>query len=81
MHNLLGVAGREGSFSVGISVQGELNVLEGNILNFSRGNPGGGTGIEFLADGNFYGNNRMNATVPFNLGGTTQTDWGGNVSF
>jgi hypothetical protein len=31
--------------------------------------------------GNFYGNNRVAAPVPFNVGTTTQTAWGGNVGF
>lgn len=39
------------------------------------------SGIRFTVSGNFYGNNRVAATVPFNLGTATQTDWGGNVGF
>ena len=37
--------------------------------------------MEFTANGNYYGNNRMAAQVPFALGGTVQTDWGGNVGY
>jgi hypothetical protein len=36
-------------------------------------------GIEFTQDGNAYGNNHVTAVVPFELGGTVQTDLGGNV--
>src|SRR6187551_279098 len=32
-------------------------------------------------NGNFYGDNRMQTAVPFDLGGTTQTNWGGNVGY
>ena len=38
-------------------------------------------GIRFLQSGNFYGSNQMGATTPFELGDTTQVDWGGNVGF
>ena len=38
-------------------------------------------GMWFTADGNYYGDNRMAAEVPFELGGTVQTDWGGNVDY
>lgn len=39
------------------------------------------SGIRFTMNGNFYGNNRVAASVPFNVGATVQTDWGGNVGF
>ena len=81
MHNSLNPTSHAGGLDIGITVQGEMNVLDGNILNTSPEGAGNGTGIEFLSDGNFYGNNRMNALVPFDLGATVQTDWGGNVGF
>ena len=59
-----------------ISTIGSGNVVEASIVQ----NPSG-TGIRFQQDGNFYGNNRVSAQTPFDLGDTTQTDWGGNVSF
>jgi hypothetical protein len=37
---------------------------------------------KILQDGNFYGNNRMrNGAMPYDLGGTVQVDWGGNVAY
>ena len=41
----------------------------------------GTNGITFFSDGNFYGDNIVWATVPFNVGATVQTDLGGNVGF
>lgn len=38
-------------------------------------------GIDFLQSGNFYRGNQMYAGTPFQLDGTTQVDWGGNVGF
>ena len=64
-----------------ISVLGEANVIDGNILRLSPGGNANNTGIAFQIDGNFFGNNRMAATVPFDLGGTAQTDWGSNAGF
>jgi hypothetical protein len=29
----------------------------------------------------FFGDNRMEAAVPFDVGAATQTDWGGNVGY
>ena len=59
-------------------ISGTANTIDGNIAA-----PGErqGIGMEFRADGNFYGNNRIAADVPFSLGGTVQTDWGGNVGY
>ncbi len=34
-----------------------------------------------VSNGNYYGNNRMAAQVPFALGGAMQADWGGNVGY
>jgi hypothetical protein len=64
-------------------ISGTGNTLDGNI---APPDPDGGeararVGIEFSADGNYYGDNRMAADVPFALGGTVQTDWGGNVGY
>jgi hypothetical protein len=62
-------------------VSGTANTLDGNIG--APPTPGGRApvGMEFTADGNFYGDNRMAAQTPFALGGTMQTDWGGNVGY
>jgi len=61
-----------------IRVSGTGNTLDGNIAPPPDPNQAGsGGGIEFTADGNYYGNNRMS----FSLGGTVQTDWGGNVGY
>ena len=68
------------SGSGAIVVSGGANILNGNIL---RPSPDGAiqTGMVFEQDGNFYGDNRIAAGVPFELGGTVQTDWGGNIGF
>ncbi len=65
---------------------GTANTLDGNIAPPPAPDPtsAGGVarvGMEFTADGNYYGNNRMAAQVPFALGGTVQTNWGGNVGY
>ena len=64
-----------------VHVEGTGNVLEGNIIPRGSNGEVENGGFRFTVDGNFYGNNRVAATVPFDLGGTTQTDWGGNVGF
>lgn len=67
-----------------ILVAGTRNVIRGNLALRSTAAgvpPRWGTGIAFQQDGNFYGNNQMAATVPFDLGGTVQTDWGGNFEY
>ena len=66
---------------VAFGVSGVKNTLDGNILASREAGPPVRVGIDFTANGNYYGNNRMAATVPFNLNGTVQTDWGGNVSY
>ena len=66
---------------VAFAVGGTGNTLDGNIVASREAGPSTEVGIEFTADGNYYGNNRMAAIVPFNLNGTVQTDWGGNVSY
>jgi hypothetical protein len=62
-------------------VSGSGNTLDGNIAAPDSDGSRAGTGIVFTADGNYYGGNRFAATVPFALGATTQTDWGGNVGY
>ena len=70
-----------GLTSAVLLISGTANTLDGNIA--ARAAEGGqaSVGMEFRADGNFYGNNRMAAQVPFALGGTVQTDWDGNVGY
>jgi hypothetical protein len=62
-------------------ISGTGNTLDGNIVASGNDYARASVGIAFTADGNFYGDNRMAATVPFALGGTVQTDWGGNVGY
>ncbi|HEY3519107.1 MAG TPA: hypothetical protein VGL98_18800 [Gammaproteobacteria bacterium] len=66
-------------------IDGTANTLDGNIAAPPSGTTiptqPARTGMLFTVDGNYYGNNRMGAEVPFALGGTTQTDWGGNVGY
>ena len=64
---------------VPLRVDGTRNTLKDNILppqDFEVS-----TGIQFTQDGNFYRNNQISATTPFDLGGTSQTDMGGNSAF
>lgn len=72
---------RAGSTNGGaaIVVEGRGNTLRENIVPSCAGFAGWGTGLRFLQDGNFYGDNTVWATVPFNLGATVQTDLGGNM--
>lgn len=70
--------------SLAIRVTGTRNVIRGNLAVPQvppSAQPRWAVGIRFQQDGNFYGNNQMAATVPFDLGGTVQTDWGGNVGY
>jgi hypothetical protein len=62
-------------------INGTENVLDQNVSVPGPEGQLARTGMVFTQDGNFYGNNRMAAVVPFELGNTTQTDWGGNVGF
>ena len=67
-------------------IGGTANTLDGNIgaPSESLGLPRAvraRIGMQFTAEGNYYGDNRMAAEVPFALGGTVQTDWGGNVGY
>jgi hypothetical protein len=70
-----------GGFGTAFAVGGTGNTLDGNIVASREGGLSTGVGIGFTADGNYYGDNRMAAIVPFNLNGTVQTDWGGNVPY
>jgi hypothetical protein len=71
-----------GETYVVVNVSGIGNVIDGNIGAVVGPPPGViHTGVRFEQNGNFYGDNRMDATVPFDLGATTQTDWGGNVGY
>ena len=63
------------------AISGTANTLDGNIGAPSDPARRELVGMRFTADGNFYGDNRMAAQVPFDLGGTVQTDWGGNVGY
>jgi hypothetical protein len=70
-----------GGFGTAFAVGGTGNTLDANILASREGGLLTTNGIRFTADGNYYGNNRMAAQVPFALGATVQTDWGGNVGY
>jgi hypothetical protein len=65
-------------------ISGTANTLDGNIAAPPSGKTiptqQAHTGMLFTADGNFYGDNRMAAQMPF-VGGAAQTDWGGNVGY
>ena len=63
------------------AISGTANTLDGNIGAPSDPARREAVGMRFTADGNFYGDNRMAAQVPFDLGGTVQTDWGGNAGY
>jgi len=67
-----------------IVVDGTANILRGNLALLGWDEPvteRWRVGIRFLQSGNHYGNNQMAAIVPFDLGSTTQIDWGGNIGF
>lgn len=66
-----------------INVDGTANTLTNNVAAPADPAIGStpGDGIRFTQDGNYYGSNRLAAKVPFALGGTQQTDWGGNVGY
>jgi hypothetical protein len=63
------------------AISGTANTLDGNIVATPAADDRARNGMAFTADGNYYGNNRIAAEVPFALGGTVQTDWGGNVGY
>jgi hypothetical protein len=72
--------------STAITVDGQGNIIRDNLVIEMRTHPGIAavgweTGIAFLRDGNFYGDNVVWATTPFNVGATVQTDLGGNSGF
>ena len=62
-------------------ISGTANTLDGNIAAPPTPTERARICMEFTADGNYYRDNRMAAIVPFALGGTVQTDWGGNVGY
>jgi hypothetical protein len=64
-----------------IVVNGTANILKDNLARSKDAQFRWPIGIAFNQDGNFYGDNQMEAIVPFSLGGTVQTDWGGNLGF
>jgi hypothetical protein len=71
-----------GGGTTAIRVEGTGNVVRGNLaLPGELDGARWGAGINFLVDGNFYGDNQMAALEPFIVGTTTQTDWGDNVGF
>jgi hypothetical protein len=60
---------------VAVLVDGTGNVIDGtNVLPMFPNSDPNGYGIQFLQDGNYYGNNRMRSNVPYVLGGTVQID-------
>lgn len=64
-----------------LRINNGANVLEANVALPAPGGERAELGIQFTADGNAFGNNRLAALVPVDLGGTLQTDLGGNVGF
>lgn len=64
-----------------IEIANGANVLEANVVLPTPDGDRAGVGIRFTADGNAFGNNRLGALVPVDVGATVQTDWGGNVPF
>lgn len=70
-----------GGAGTAFAVRGTGNTLDGNIVASREGGQSTLVGVAFTADGNFYGDNRMAAQVPFALGATVQTDWGGNEGY
>jgi hypothetical protein len=70
-------------------VDGDASVIEGNVLDEEVFGPGEAYAVagennvvrDNTITGGGWGNNRMAAQVPFNLGATVQTDWGGNVGY
>ena len=69
----------DGLTEAAIQVNDRANVLEANIVLPVPGGDRATVGIQFTADGNSFGNNRLGALVPVDVGSTTQTNWGGNV--
>jgi hypothetical protein len=63
---------------------GNANVIDGNIASHTTPPGRWEFGIIFVvgANGNFFGNNRMQADDPFFTGsGLQEVDWGGNVGY
>jgi hypothetical protein len=70
-----------GEVNVIFDVLGTENVIDHNVAAGTAGNGRAQVGVRFGRDGNFYGDNRMAAGTPFQVGGTLQKDWGGNVGY
>ena len=64
-----------------LQINDGANVLEANVVLPIPGGERATVGIQFTADGNSFGNNRLGALTAFDVGATSQTDWGGNVKF
>ena len=71
----------DGLTEAAIQVNNGANVLEANIVLPIPGGDRATVGIQFTADGNSFGNNRLGALVPVDVGSTTHTNWSGNVGF
>lgn len=70
-----------GQSGAAIHVTGQRNLIRGNLVPACNGVAIWAGGVVFRRDGNFYGDNIVWATVPFDVGATVQTDLGGNVGF
>lgn len=64
-----------------IDINGTSNTIDANVAPPVQGFTQPGAGVRFRQGGNFYGNNRMWAQTPYDLGGLPQTDWGGNIGY
>ena len=80
-NNILIFNGGDSELGIAIRVSGSGNLIDGNIVLRSAQNFRADVGIGFEADGNFYGDNRVDADIAFDLAGTVQTDLGGNVEY
>jgi hypothetical protein len=64
-----------------IVINGTGNTIDNNVSAPETTGTTANQGLVFSVDGNFYGDNRLHAVVPFVLNGTLQTDWGGNTGY
>ena len=67
-------------------VSGARNIVKANVVPPPASDANGvaetwAVGIALTQDGKSYGANFVSATTPFDLGGTVQTDIGGNIGF
>lgn len=69
------------SSSTAFIIDGTRNFIRGNTVQRGTLAPDDSwrEGIEFIQDGNFYGDNLISAQTPFEFRGTVQVDLGGNV--